>query len=94
MNLRSREKKLDGRPLISKADSNNITEIKDGVLNYNRLNPNLNFENFVVGKSNKIAFLSAKKISSQLSRYNPLFIYGGGIRKTHLINAIGLELKK
>ncbi len=86
--------KLDGRPLISKADSNNITEIKDGVLNYNRLNPNLNFENFIVGKSNKIAFLSAKKISSQLSRYNPLFIYGGvGLGKTHLINAIGLELK-
>ena len=86
--------KLDGKSLISKADSNNITEIKDGVLNYNRLNPNLNFENFVVGKSNKIAFLSAKKISSQLSRYNPLFIYGGvGLGKTHLINAIGLELK-
>ena len=68
--------------------------LKHGVLNYNRLNPNLNFENFVVGKSNKIAFLSAKKISSQLSRYNPLFIYGGvGLGKTHLINAIGLELK-
>jgi len=86
--------KLDGKSLVSKVDSNNITEIKDGVLNYNRLNPNLNFENFVVGKSNKIAFLSAKKISSQLSRYNPLFIYGGvGLGKTHLINAIGLELK-
>jgi len=86
--------KLEGKSLISKADGNNITEIKDGVLNYNRLNPNLNFENFVVGKSNKIAFLSAKKISSQLSRYNPLFIYGGvGLGKTHLINAIGLELK-
>ena len=72
----------------------NVSDIKDSVLNYNRLNPNLNFENFVVGKSNKIAFLSAKKISSQLSRYNPLFIYGGvGLGKTHLINAIGLELK-
>ena len=87
--------KLDGKSLPIKTDGNNITEIKDGVLNYNRLNPNLNFENFVVGKSNKIAFLSAKKISSQLSRYNPLFIYGGvGLGKTHLINAIGLELQK
>ena len=86
--------KLDGKSLPIKTDGNNITEIKDGVLNYNRLNPNLNFENFVVGKSNKIAFLSAKKISSQLSRYNPLFIYGGvGLGKTHLINAIGLELQ-
>ncbi len=86
--------RLDGKSLPFKTDGNNIAEIKDGILNYNRLNPNLNFENFVVGKSNKIAFLSAKKISSQLSRYNPLFIYGGvGLGKTHLINAIGLELK-
>ena len=86
--------RLDGKSLPFKTDGNNIAEIKDGILNYNKLNPNLNFENFVVGKSNKIAFLSAKKISSQLSRYNPLFIYGGvGLGKTHLINAIGLELK-
>ena len=80
--------------LLQKSDNGRIADIKDSVLNYNRLNPNLNFENFVVGKSNNIAFMSAKKISSQLSRYNPLFIYGGvGLGKTHLINAIGLELK-
>ena len=86
--------KLDGFSIPAKSDDKKIMDIKDGVLNYNRLNPNLSFENFVVGKSNKIAFLSAKKISSQLSRYNPLFIYGGvGLGKTHLINAIGLELK-
>ena len=87
------EEKL-GTVMPTKSEDRKISDIKDGVLNYNRLNPNLSFENFVVGKSNKIAFLSAKKISSQLSRYNPLFIYGGvGLGKTHLINAIGLELK-
>ena len=86
--------KLEGIAAPTKSEDRKISDIKDGVLNYNRLNPNLSFENFVVGKSNKIAFLSAKKISSQLSRYNPLFIYGGvGLGKTHLINAIGLELK-
>ncbi len=86
--------KLEGIAFPAKSEDRKISDIKDGVLNYNRLNPNLSFENFVVGKSNKIAFLSAKKISSQLSRYNPLFIYGGvGLGKTHLINAIGLELK-
>ena len=86
--------KLEGIAVPTKSEDRKISDIKDGVLNYNRLNPNLSFENFVVGKSNKIAFLSAKKISSQLSRYNPLFIYGGvGLGKTHLINAIGLELK-
>ena len=80
--------------ISQKPDINKISDIKDGVLNYNRLNPNLSFENFIVGKSNNLAFLSAKKITSELSRYNPLFIYGGvGLGKTHLINAIGLALK-
>ena len=74
---------------------NKISEIKSSALNYNRLNPTLNFENFVVGKSNNLSFLSAKKICSQLSRYNPLFIYGGvGLGKTHLLNSIGLELSQ
>ena len=86
--------KLSNKQSFVKSDLGKITEIKDGVLNYNRLNPNLSFENFIVGKSNNVAFLSAKKITSQLSRYNPLFIYGGvGLGKTHLINAIGLQLK-
>ena len=82
------------KTVSQKPDINKISDIKDGVLNYNRLNPNLSFENFIVGKSNNLAFLSAKKITSELSRYNPLFIYGGvGLGKTHLINAIGLTLK-
>ena len=86
--------KLNTKSLSSKPDNNIISDIKDGVLNYNRLNPNLSFENFITGKSNNVAFLSAKKIASELSRYNPLFIYGGvGLGKTHLINAIGLALK-
>ena len=74
---------------------NNITEIKDSILNYNRLNPNLKFENFIEGSSNQIALSSSKKICEQLSRYNPLYIYGGvGLGKTHLLNAIGLELQQ
>ena len=86
--------KLNTKSSLSKPDINKISDIKDGVLNYNRLNPNLSFENFITGKSNNVAFLSAKKIASELSRYNPLFIYGGvGLGKTHLINAIGLALK-
>ncbi len=92
------EFKIEGerssKSISQKPDINKISDIKDGVLNYNRLNPNLSFENFIVGKSNNLAFLSAKKITSELSRYNPLFIYGGvGLGKTHLINAIGLALK-
>ena len=75
-------------------DLSKVSQIKDSILNYNRLNPNLNFENFIKGTSNEIALSSSKKICEQISRYNPLYIYGGvGLGKTHLLNAIGLELQ-
>ena len=75
-------------------DTNKITEIKDSILNYNRLNPNLNFENFVAGTSNEVALSYSKKVCEHPSRYNPLYIYGGvGLGKTHLLNAIGLEIQ-
>ncbi|MBD1172023.1 chromosomal replication initiator protein DnaA [Pelagibacterales bacterium SAG-MED05] len=81
--------------LILKTDEiNKVTTIKDSILNYNRLNPNLNFESFVQGKSNDIALSYSKKICEHISRYNPLYICGGvGLGKTHLLNAIGLELQ-
>ena len=89
------EDKADNKAIYSQTFDNNVSDIKDSVLNYNRLNPNLNFDNFVLGESNKLAYLSAKKICTQLSRYNPLFIYGGvGLGKTHLINSIGLKLRE
>ncbi len=73
---------------------NKVSEIKDSILNYNRLNPNLNFESFIQGKSNEIALSYSKKVCEQLSRYNPLYICGGvGLGKTHLLNAIGLALQ-
>jgi len=55
------------------------------------LNPNLTFENFVVGNSNKFARTAAFAVAEQPgSQYNPLFIYGkSGIGKTHLMHAIG-----
>ena len=77
--------------------SNNekVSFIKDSYLQYNRIDPNKNFENFLLGKSNKLAFEAAKKVSEQIAHYNPLYIYGGvGMGKTHLLNAIGLSLKE
>ena len=73
---------------------NKVTEIKDSILNYNRLNPNLSFDSFIEGKSNDIALSHSKKVCEHISRYNPLYICGGvGLGKTHLLNAIGLELQ-
>ena len=80
--------------LIKIDDLNKVTEIKDSILNYNRLNPNLNFNSFIQGKSNDIALSYSKKVCEHISRYNPLYICGGvGLGKTHLLNAIGLELQ-
>ena len=80
--------------LLKINELNKVTEIKDSILNYNRLNPHLNFENFVQGKSNDIALSYSKKVCEHISRYNPLYICGGvGLGKTHLLNAIGLELQ-
>ncbi|MEC7143787.1 MAG: chromosomal replication initiator protein DnaA [Pseudomonadota bacterium] len=73
---------------------NKVTGIKDSILAYNRINPKLNFQNFVEGKSNEVALSYSRKVCEHLSRYNPLYIYGGvGLGKTHLLNAIGTELK-
>ena len=73
---------------------NKITSIESSLLNYNRFSPNLRFDNFVVGESNELAFTAARKICVQSSHYNPLFIYSNvGMGKTHLLNAIGLEVR-
>ncbi len=81
--------------LINKTNEiNKVTEIKDSILNYNRLNPNLNFDNFIQGQSNDIALSYSKKVCEHISRYNPLYVCGGvGLGKTHLLNAIGIELQ-
>ena len=80
---------------LAKIDQiNKVAEIKDSILNYNRLNPQLNFDSFIQGKSNDIALSYSKKVCEHVSRYNPLYICGGvGLGKTHLLNAIGLELQ-
>tara|TARA_B100000963_G_scaffold356692_1_gene377317 strand:- start:13441 stop:14832 length:1392 start_codon:yes stop_codon:yes gene_type:complete len=88
------EESKNDSELIKINELNKVTEIKDSILNYNRLNPNLNFDSFIQGKSNEIALSYSKKICEHLSRYNPLYICGGvGLGKTHLLNAIGLELQ-
>ena len=76
-------------------NENNISFLKDSYLQYNRMDPNKNFENFVIGSSNKLAYEASSKVSDGTSHYNPLYIYGGvGMGKTHLLNSIGLSLRE
>ena len=60
------------------------------------LNKNYTFENFVVDKSNELAFFSAQRVGQEFNTdYNPFFIYGNvGIGKTHLLTAIAWNIKK
>ena len=79
---------------IYNEDNQKVSFIKDSFFQYNRIDPYKKFENFIIGSSNKLAFEASKKVSEELSHYNPLYLYGGvGMGKTHLLNAIGLEIK-
>lgn len=59
------------------------------------LNSNYTFTNFIQGKSNQLARAAASQVASNPGgAYNPLFIYGGvGLGKTHLMHAIGNQLR-
>ncbi len=62
-----------------------------------RLNPKYNFNNFVEGKSNKLARQAGITVASQATAtaFNPMFIYGSPtVGKTHLAQAIGNATKK
>ncbi|MBD5291622.1 MAG: chromosomal replication initiator protein DnaA [Bacteroides sp.] len=62
-----------------------------------QLNSSLNFENYCVGKSNRLPFTIAEHIANHPEKpdFNPFFLYGNvGVGKTHLIQAIGIRIKE
>ena len=72
----------------------NVAFIKDTFIQYNKIDHNKTFDNFILGQSNKLAYEGSKKITESIANYNPLYLYSGvGMGKTHLLNAIGLKLK-
>ena len=55
------------------------------------LNSKYTFDSFIVGDSNRFAYMAAVSVAQNPGKaYNPLFIYGSsGLGKTHLMHAIG-----
>ncbi len=59
---------------------------------FNNFDQDFNFNNFIIGRSNEMAYSAAMAVAQSYSKsiYNPLFIYGeSGLGKTHLMQAIG-----
>ena len=69
-------------------------KIETSFRGYGKLNPNLTFDNFIIGKANQLAFAAGTQVAELPGiSYNPLFIYGGvGLGKTHLLQAIGNQI--
>lgn len=89
----------------SKAESNvelvgspkaTLSATREPGANKDGLNAKYQFDSFIVGSSNELAYAACQAISQNPgSKYNPLFIYGGvGLGKTHLIQAVGNEIVK
>ena len=88
----------EARPIIPRENNINPFAVP-GIQKVNidsNLKADQSFDNFVEGESNKFAYTVAKNIAKRpgSTAFNPLFVYGGyGVGKTHLAQAIGLEVK-
>ncbi len=85
-----------GRPAVASAPQPGESDLVDAC--GTALDRRMNFQSFVVGKSNQLAFAAAERIAAApagQSPYNPLYLHAGvGLGKTHLLQAIAQEARR
>ena len=92
---------LTGRPLSATTSIKILSarppaNVEGGLDHKTYLNATFTFNSFVEGKSNQLALAASRQIADNPGgSYNPLFIYGAvGLGKTHLMHAVGNELRR
>lgn len=82
-------------PVVTPTIKSGELPFSDYVNRDDNLNPRYTFKNFIIGPFNELAYAAAQAVVKKPGLiYNPLFIYGSsGLGKTHLIQAIGNEIK-
>lgn len=81
---------------VKLVDTNQLAFDEFKIDSATNLNPKYTLKSFIVGKTNELAYAAGLAVVDSLgNKYNPLFIWGGvGLGKTHLIQAIGNEIKE
>ncbi|HIT48703.1 MAG TPA: chromosomal replication initiator protein DnaA [Candidatus Coprenecus stercoripullorum] len=88
---------IPNEKILNITDPYVIPGVKKGVHVESNLNNNYTFENFIEGDCNRLGKTAGMEIAKKpgTTAFNPLFLYGGsGLGKTHLAQAIGIEIKK